>query len=608
MIVPMTKYDLVVYHGDKEAFLERLQDLGLVDITTTGWEPDESENALLASIERHNAALARLKELRSREGFVAGEPYHDGEQAWKEYSEAVAKLETIQNQIAAVHKEAEELKVWGEFDPAKLRELEKDGIVMRFYSVYTREFEALREDAPYDLEPVAEKDGMTYFVAITAPGDQVEINAHELKAPTATYAEKEREAECLENEKTQYDTVMARAAASIELIDRHASLEKERLQFSQVSSSAASEAEDTLVVMEAWAPREAEDKVDRMLEENPAIYFIKSKPTPEDDVPTLLKNKKPSRMFEIIGGFYSQPKYGTMDLTRYFGPFYALFFGLCLADAGYGLLYLLVGLLMIRKAKEKPGMANLANLVTILGASTLICGVLMDSFFGLKLTNWAPLAGLQKVLIGPHMFYIALGLGVIQILFAMCLKTVLLTKRYGFRHALSTIGWMLVIVAILPTIAGMLGLGVPAAITGAQPALWAMAGVGLFMMLFLNTPGKNPLLNFGKGLWNTYNDLTGFISDFLSYIRLFAIGLSGGILAAVFNDLAVGMSGGIPVVKQIIMVIILLIGHGLNIFMSSISSFVHPMRLTFVEFYKNAGFEDTQRTFTPFKRERETEM
>ena len=122
-------------------------------------------------------------------------------------------------------------------------------------------------------------------------------------------------------------------------------------------------------------------------------------------------------------------------------------------------------------------------------------------------------------------------------------------------------------------------------------------------MLFFNSPGKNPLLNFGLGLWDTYNNLTGILSDVLSYIRLFAIGLSGGILAMVFNQLAVGMSPDIPVVKQLVMLLILLLGHGINLFMCVLSSVVHPLRLTFVEFYKNAGFEAATRVFTPLKNE-----
>ena len=134
-------------------------------------------------------------------------------------------------------------------------------------------------------------------------------------------------------------------------------------------------------------------------------------------------------------------------------------------------------------------------------------------------------------------------------------------------------------------------------------AYLVILGVGLVLMFFFNSPGKNIFVNVGLGIWNTYNNVSGLVGDLLSYIRLFAIGLSGGILAMVFNQLAVGMSPDIPVVKQLVMLLILLLGHGINLFMCVLSSVVHPLRLTFVEFYKNAGFEAATRVFTPLKNE-----
>jgi len=110
------------------------------------------------------------------------------------------------------------------------------------------------------------------------------------------------------------------------------------------------------------------------------------------------------------------------------------------------------------------------------------------------------------------------------------------------------------------------------------------------------------------GLWDVYSMVTGVMGDLLSYIRLFALGVSSAILGYVFNDLAMQMSGDIPVLSQLIFVIILLVGHGLNIFMASLGAFVHPMRLTFVEFYKNAGFKGGGRSYNPFRnKEVETE-
>ncbi|MBP6610449.1 MAG: ATPase, partial [Paludibacter sp.] len=131
--------------------------------------------------------------------------------------------------------------------------------------------------------------------------------------------------------------------------------------------------------------------------------------------------------------------------------------------------------------------------------------------------------------------------------------------------------------------------------------------IGGLLIFILNDVKRNPLVNVGAGLWDSYNMATGLLGDVLSYIRLFALGISGAVMGFVFNDLAIQLSGDIPVVSHIIMIIIMLIGHGINIFMSGLSAFVHPMRLTFVEFYKNSGFEGGGKKYSPFAKYKEKE-
>jgi V/A-type H+-transporting ATPase subunit I len=120
--------------------------------------------------------------------------------------------------------------------------------------------------------------------------------------------------------------------------------------------------------------------------------------------------------------------------------------------------------------------------------------------------------------------------------------------------------------------------------------------------MFFNSPGKNPFINFGLGLWGVYNMVTGLFGDILSYIRLFALGLSSAILGNVFNSLAFGMAPDIPVVGAIVTILILVAGHSINLFMAALGSLVHPMRLIFVEFYKNSGFIGGGKTYQPFEK------
>ena len=278
--------------------------------------------------------------------------------------------------------------------------------------------------------------------------------------------------------------------------------------------------------------------------------------------------------------------------------------GTCLNDAGYGAILTLLGVWMLSKNRRPGMMRQAAWFATLCGAMTVVFGLFCGSFFGVSMKEWFPSVPFYDF--QGQFFSVALAIGIVQIMFGMLLKVVTISMTTGFRYSLASLGWLLVILA--GSLAGGLPMLNPSWVipfySTSSPAFYATVGLGVVLMLFFNSPGKNPFLNLGVGLWDTYNNITGILSDVLSYIRLFAIGLSGGVLATVFNSLA---GGFVPddaniVTRLLIMTPILLIGHGINLFMSTISSFVHPMRLTFVEFYKNAGFEMSMRTFNPLRK------
>ena len=363
--------------------------------------------------------------------------------------------------------------------------------------------------------------------------------------------------------------------------------------------------------MEGWAEAETAERVDKLLEEYPNLYYLRRDATIEDEAPVKLKNNKFARLFELIGSMYALPKYGTLDLTAIFGPFYMIFFAICLCDAGYGLVLLLLGLALLKKGGPKLRQAALLSIVC--ASATVAFGFYANSFFGLAISDYAPVI---KFLDFQNQFFsISLAIGVFQILVGMAINIYMHAKLFGITSTFGLLGWFIILLS------GSLAVGLPMfdlAIPGfdaSSPVFYGLVGVGAVLMLLLNNVKRNPLINIGAGLWDAYNNITGLLSDVLSYIRLFAIGLSGGVLAQVFNSLAMGLSGldsmaeGTPWYAMIVPIIaasiILIIGHGINLFMSAISSFVHPMRLTFVEFYKNAGFEMGQRTFNPVRKMKE---
>lgn len=601
MIARMSKYDFILYAGQSDDFIARLRELGLVDVTCTGWEPTDEDRVLITSIENRTKAVEQLTQFRATERFDASAAALAADEDPYEYYRTVTQRRAaLHTEIAQTEKSIDEARPWGDFSAETLHKLSAQGITVRFFTAQRNTFEQQHEawSEQAAIEPITEDNSTVWFVAVTRDAQELSFDAQEVKAPTTTVREAEAKRMSLQAELAATNKELSRVAVSMEGITTERNRLREQLQGVKVTATATSAADGTLLVMEGWAEAETSDRVDALLEEYPNVLYIKSDPTPDDEPPVKLKNNRFARIFELVGDMYARPKYGTLDLTPFFAPFYMLFFGICLNDAGYGLILLAMGVTMLLKFKEGM-MRRAAWFATMCAAATVAVGLFCGSFFGVSLKEYFP--SIPFFDFQGKFFSWALAIGIVQILFGLLLRVLTITATVGFRYALSTLGWFLILLG------GSLAAGLPMldeawaipGFTSSSPAFYAVLGVGAVLMFFFNSPGKNPFINFGTGLWDTYNNITGILSDVLSYIRLFAIGLSGGILATVFNDLASGLSPDIPVLHELVVVIILLIGHGINLFMSTISSFVHPMRLTFVEFYKNAGFEMATRQFEP---------
>ena len=359
-------------------------------------------------------------------------------------------------------------------------------------------------------------------------------------------------------------------------------------------------ADDKIMLLEGWVPTEIEKDTIAWLE-NKEIYFEAKEPEKNvDNPPIKLKNRRFARLFEMIGNMYSIPTYWELDMTPFFAPFFVMFFGFCMGDLGYGALICVITLALILSKKLKE-MNSILWLGFFLGFGTVIMGTISGTFFGVPLLEVdIPIVNkLKAIMFKPEgiysAFYVSLIIGVFQILFGMCLKIINMTKLYGFGAAVSTIGWVIMLLGGIVTFL-IDGIGIP---------FYACIITGAVLVYLLNGPINSfaaPFKNIGSGLWDTYNMATGLLGDVLSYIRLFALGLSGSILGLVFNDLAMNMKPDIPVLGTIVMLLILIFGHTMNIALSALSAFVHPMRLTFVEFYKNSGFVGGAKQYEPFKK------
>ena len=611
MISKMIRYDIVLYAGEQERFIKELRELGLVDITTSGWEPSENDRSVLLSIEAHNKAVEHLKDFsKSSEYDVNAQLFANGEEAYEAYVAAREERTRLQQEMARLQKLADDIAPWGCYSEEDITKLAERGVTLRYFTTQPSTFDKMLDEwsETMTISEIARTQSTVYFVVVATDSSAVVVDGQEVRLPSKDSEALKAEIDELAQANKALDATFSRAAASVELIEDSAATIKEQLQGLKVDATAQREADGELIVLEGWAEADTAEKVDKMLEEYPNLVYMRRDATIDDEAPVKLKNNKFAKLFELIGAMYALPKYGTLDLTPIFGPFYMLFFAICLCDAGYGLVLLALGLTLLWKGGDKLRQA--AWLSVVCASATVAFGFYANSFFGLAISDYAPVI---KFLDFQNQFFsISLAIGVFQILVGMAINIYMQAKLFGFTSTFGLLGWFIILLS------GSLAIGLPMfglAIPGfdaSSPVFYALVGIGAVLMLLLNNIKRNPLINIGAGLWDTYNNITGLLSDVLSYIRLFAIGLSGGVLAQVFNSLALGLSGldagieGSPWYVVAIQIVaasaILLIGHGINIFMSSISSFVHPMRLTFVEFYKNAGFEMGQRSFDPVRK------
>ncbi len=610
MIERMHKYLFLIYHKEYEAFLHQLRSLGVVHIKENKNPKQIDELQSLLGTRRELAALTRqVKGRRSKDApepsVVLPNTLDEAEMVSEEVMQLFKQEEHFVNQVIAQKREIAYWSTWGEYSTDLLQKLGEQGYPVRFYVVPSQQYKEEWEDT-FRAVRINDVRAQTYFITVGNAPEGEYLEAEEVKAPKYTIAQLEEQLALLEQELEQTrEKVRNFADQRIgELLGYDLFLDRE-YEFSNAMLQADREAEDTLMLLEGWVPEKISGEVAKGLE-NSSCYFKQVEIEENDAIPVKLSNNRYARLFEPITKMYSLPNYGEIDITALFAPFFMLFFALCFGDGGYGLL-LFLGATLAKIKSSSSSVKSLCSMMQWLGGTTAIVGSLMGAVFGMVMP-WAGDDLLGSVsndyfLNQDNMMALSVVLGLVQIVLGKFIAGYKTQKQRGLKYALGGYAWaVLMLFAILGYVASMMAETNGALFATLSQVCFIVAAVALLVAMLYNTPGKNVFLNLGSGLWAAYNNASGLLGDTLSYIRLFAIGLTGGILGGVFNNLAVQIGGDLPVgLNFVVMGIILLFGHGLNFGLCMISSLVHPLRLTFVEFYKNTEFEGGGREYKPFK-------
>ncbi|MFC6345777.1 V-type ATP synthase subunit I [Vagococcus carniphilus] len=312
--------------------------------------------------------------------------------------------------------------------------------------------------------------------------------------------------------------------------------------------------------------------------------------TQTEDVPTALKNNKLVKPFESLTEMYSLPKYGELDPTPLLTPFYMVFFGMMVADVGYGLLMLVGTLLLSKKKTLRRGVRNFISLFKILSVPVMIWGLIYGSFFGVSLPFHvlSPTEDMNSILI------LSVCFGMIQLLVGLLINGIQLVKKKDYLKSVSeSFAWQGILIGVVLLVLGNIVLK-NEGLKNAGLILFVISSVLIILVPMITNKSKGKGL--AQGVYSFYG-ITGYIGDLVSYTRLMALGISGGSIAGAFNMLVGFMP---PVAKFTVGIALIIVLHALNIFLSLLSAYVHGARLQYVEYF-GKFFQGGGRKFSPFK-------
>ncbi|MCB1948662.1 V-type ATPase 116kDa subunit family protein [Nitrosomonas sp.] len=585
MIVPMLKYSLVIYHKQYDALIQGLGKLGIFHVQIAEVRVDDTLEQITTQISRIRKAKDSLQKhaLPIKTGAF-GRHMQSDEEILSEIESLTSRWEELKLKETSLAGEIAQNLPWRNIDRKYLDALKKLNLNAFFFACHRMRF----KDAwirQYTLEVVDHHRDKVFFVILAPNHERVQVEAEEITLPEHEWDDLLSTQNAIRNDMDQIKEQLNFIAYHyFDKLEKKLAVLEESLAIRKILLSSLKTNEGKVLILEGFIPKPKEQQLLGLLDEY-TVPYIQMKPL--HDAPVQLKNNSFSRLFEPIGKLFSLPSYRDMDLTPFFAPFFLLFFGFCLGDAVYGLLIMLAAT-FFKQEKKYHAHKPLLSLVQFLGLAAMIVGTVTGTFFGVNHDglNLGPYHSL--FLHQQELFSVAIVLGISQILFAQSLQAYHRMTTQGFLYGLVPIGWMLTILSIIDL-----------SVAQYMPSVSGKTVyIGVALILLFADPEAGLLKGLGKGIWSLYG-ITGLFGDVLSYIRLFALGVSSSILGLVINSMAYDALG-LSYIGWFFFIVILLIGHSLNLCVAALGAFVHPLRLTFVEFYKNAGFEGGGEEYKPF--------
>ena len=601
MIEKMSKITLLVDEGRSEKTLKLLRKLGVLHVKPLQRPPSVDVTNVETELANAKKALVHLGdtgEVRQKESGNAGAVVHRLLEAEKRQVKLRQEADNLQD-------ERKWFEEWGRISLDSIEELEAQQYYLKLYRLQVSDLDNVRDDARIF---VLSEDKVSARIAFVTRDADESLQFRPVSLPEKAYDTVVARLREIGREMKELDKEINSQREYAALIANYIRRLEKELEFENVKNGLGSE--ENIAWLQGYVPAADAAAVEKAAEKH-GWGYVEEKPELSDNPPTKLKNARWVQIIQPVFDFLGTvPGYREKDVSMYFLIFFSVFVAMIIGDAGYGSLFLILSVfLTVQSRKKGEKISKFNTLMYVLSGTTIAWGVITGTWFGSvaiaevpffksliipQVTSFPELFPDQDVNPRDRVMLICFILAVMQLGLASILNFIeTLPKIKAFEH----VGWFALTVGLFPLVLNLvLGMDMPGF------AVPLVAAGFVFIVIFgQQEKGKSFFRGVLAGLggaFNTFLDAISSFSNIISYIRLFAVGMATVAIASSFNDIASQMMHGPAIIGA---VIILLIGHGLNIVMGLLSVIVHGIRLNVLEFSGQLGLEWAGYKYEPFK-------